>query len=212
MLNTIGKAKLHNDEVKSLCNLGHAQAQIADYINSANTYSIALTKAEQIQNALLIVQSLEGLGSVYYHMKQFSKSQDYFEKALEVMTECNNDVGLAKERIMEKLSDAIEQSNSTETSKLSESYLIDMTNYLSNCKSDDDNSDSSSHSTTVSVFSKDTSRIMHEGCLSLGPNAKVQYTTTATVDNNTIVPINEPIQQPLSSGRYSNKTKTCIIL
>ncbi len=201
-----GKSKLYKDEVECLCNLGYAEAQNNDYSNSAKSFITSLAKAEEIRNNLLIVQSLEGLGSVYYHMKQFDKSQNYFEKALKVMMECNgDDIGLAKERIMEKLSEVIEIQSAVKTPSVSESYIEEMTNYLSNCKSEDDSHTSS----TNSVLSKDTILVVHEGCLALGQNTKDHFTTIGE-NSDTIIPITE--QRAPSVTNNNNVTKTCTIL
>ena len=154
----LGKAKLCDAEVKCLCNLAFAQAQIKDYTSSASTFTLALSKAEQTLNKVLIVQALEGLGSVCYHMKKLEESKNHFEKALEITVGGGSNVGIARERIMEKLSDVVEaitvnqtdntgtkhkprfSLNTVDNRKLArgtsqasdDRYLTEMTQYLSN--------------------------------------------------------------------------------
>ena len=49
-------------------------------------------------------QALEGLGTVCYHTQQYTSSVSYFEQALQVLDQVGDNTGLARERVMEKLS------------------------------------------------------------------------------------------------------------
>ena len=49
-------------------------------------------------------QALEGLGTVCYHTQQYTNSVSYFEQALQVLDQVSDNTGLARERVMEKLS------------------------------------------------------------------------------------------------------------
>ena len=208
-----GRNKLFTDEVKCICNLGFAQTQLHDFNSSVSTFSVGLSKAEQLSEEYLLVQCLEGLGSVHYHMKQYNKSQTNFEKALEVLSRCE-DTGLAKERVMEKLSDLIElQSKARRTSVENEttcndsSYLEEMTQYLTTCSrtSDDDSS------SIVATYSNGTVDpvVVREGCLALGPLAKDQYRVEAGTIQE-INPSTEPPQPTIPTNNNSSSS-ICII-
>lgn len=172
--------------------MGFAQAQVKDFTASANTFSVALSKAEKLNNKLLIMQSLEGLGSAFYHLKQYSKSQIYFEKALTLISTNNEqDSGLAKERLMEKIS-VVQMQRTKESGGLTstgtdEDYLERVTEYFSNIADSSNNSSSAN----ISVFSSPGTQKdlitssnggvgfgngVKEGCLALGRSAKDIYT------------------------------------
>ena len=111
---SLGQIKLYEAEAKCLCNLAFAQTQVHDFKSATHSFSIALSKSEIIHNSVLQFQALEGLGSVCYHSNQLSKSISYFEQALRVLDEVGEETGMARERVMEKLSDVTEaqQTNS----------------------------------------------------------------------------------------------------
>ena len=88
--------------------MAFAQTQVHDFISATHSFSIALSKSEIIHNSVLQFQALEGLGSVCFHSNQLSKSVSYFEQALRVLDEVGEGTGMARERVMEKLSDVAE--------------------------------------------------------------------------------------------------------
>ena len=212
-----GRNKLYTDEVKCMCNLGFAQAQLHDFTSSVSTFSVGLCKAEQLSEGYLLVQCLEGLGSVHYHMKQYSKSQTNFEKALEVLSTCE-DTGLAKERVMEKLSDLMElqfkarkTSVENETTCNDSSYLEEMTQYLTTCsKTSDDDSSSIVANDSTRIHAASNTVVVREGCLALGPLAKDQY----RVEAGTIQEINPSTEapQPTVPTNNNRSSSICIIL
>jgi len=94
--------------VKCLCNLGVAHAQLKDYTKSIETFTSALEKATLIEDYILQLQALEGIGSVYYQMKKFSKAKENYHNALGILRHIKYDTGLARERIMEEISNVVE--------------------------------------------------------------------------------------------------------
>ena len=103
-----GKTKNYNSEAKCLCNLAFAHTQLKDYRLAAESFSSALTKAQSARNPYMQFQACEGLGAANYHLDQCSEAITYFNLALEVLDEIKQDTGIARERVMEKLSDATE--------------------------------------------------------------------------------------------------------
>ena len=98
----------HNSEIKCLCNLAFARSQLRDYSASASSFSEAFTKAQAVNNLHLQFQAREGQGACHYHMKQYSEAASSFNSALELLDQMEGETGLARERVMEKLSDATE--------------------------------------------------------------------------------------------------------
>lgn len=226
----IEKLQLHEEEVKCLCNLGFAQAQVQEYSTSVNTFSVAVSKAKKLNNRLLIVQSLEGLGSALYHLKQYSESQLYFEKALTIVSaNKKDDSGLAKERLMEKISDVVEIQKAKESSvhglmstTTDDDYIERVTEYFSNIDSSNNSS-----SANISVFGSPTATSgnvgvgfgsgVREGCLALGRSAKETYVVKngeihQTGSDDTPVAGETRTQERNSSPPSSSSSSFCIIL
>lgn len=92
-------------EAKCYCNLAFAYGQLKDFVAAAESFSLALTIAKSVGNLTLTFQALEGLGAVSFCTQQLSKAADYFQQALQVLAKIKDDTGMARERVMEKLSD-----------------------------------------------------------------------------------------------------------
>ena len=105
---SIGRANEINSEAKCLCNLAYAQTQLRDYSMAAESFAQALSKAKLCGNLALQCQASEGLGSLSYLTRQYSKANEYFTDSLDLLNQIGDDTGLARERIMEKLSDVAE--------------------------------------------------------------------------------------------------------
>lgn len=103
-----GRLKRYQCEVKCLCNLAFAQSQLEDYTLSSTTFSEALDKARTIEDAYLQFQACEGLGVCHYHLNQHSTAVESFNNALQLLDTIKDDTGIARERVMEKLSDVTE--------------------------------------------------------------------------------------------------------
>ena len=94
--------------MKCLCNLAVAHAQLQDFDKAKEIFTSALEKATLVNDHILQLQAHEGLGSVYYQMKKFPKAKESFHNALAVLHHIKYDTGLARERVMEKISDVVE--------------------------------------------------------------------------------------------------------
>ena len=109
-----GKLQSHSSEIKCLCNLAFAKSQLGDYSSSASSFTEALSRAQTAGDVCLQFQSCEGLGASHYRMNEYSKAVDSFTSALELLDKIEEDTGIARERVMEKLSDATEALQRTE--------------------------------------------------------------------------------------------------
>ena len=103
-----GKTKNYDSEAKCLCNLAFAHTQLEDFPAATESYSRALERAQSTSNPYLQFQACEGMGAAYYQMQQHSDAIRYFNQAILSLDEIKQDTGIARERVMEKLSDATE--------------------------------------------------------------------------------------------------------
>ena len=104
----VGKTNNSNSEAKCLCNLAFAQTQLKDFPAAAESYSSALERAQSTCNPYLQFQACEGMGAAYYQMEQYGEAVQYFNQAILSLNNIKEDTGIARERVMEKLSDAAE--------------------------------------------------------------------------------------------------------
>ena len=104
----VEKTNNSNSEAKCLCNLAFAQTQLKDLPAAAESYSRALERAQSTCNPYLQFQACEGMGAAYYQMEQYSEAIQYFNQAILSLDDIKQDTGIARERVMEKLSDATE--------------------------------------------------------------------------------------------------------
>ena len=108
VIDCLGQLENYQAQVKCLCNLAVAHAQLKDFGKAKETFTSALEKATLVNDHILQLQAHEGLGSVYYQMKKFPEAKESFHNALAVLQHIKYDTGLARERIMEKISDVME--------------------------------------------------------------------------------------------------------
>ena len=100
--------KNYDAECKCLCNLAFAQTQLNKLQEAAKTFNNALAKSYQTKNHYLQFQAHEGLGSVSLQMGKYGEAVDYFNQGLIILDQIREDSGIARERVMEKLSEASE--------------------------------------------------------------------------------------------------------
>ena len=80
-----------------------------EYPLAHQSFTTALSLAQSETNTPLSFQALEGLGSLSYKTKDYEEAKRYFNEALELLDSMRGgDTGLAKERVMEKLSHVTE--------------------------------------------------------------------------------------------------------
>lgn len=91
-----------------MCNMAYAQTQLNQLQEAAKTFSTALAKAYQAKNSFLQFQTCEGLGSVHHQLGRFDEAVRYFRQALSILDQIREDTGIARERVMEKLSETSE--------------------------------------------------------------------------------------------------------
>ena len=108
VIDCLGQLENYQAQVKCLCNLAVAHAQLKDFGKARETFTSALEKATLVNDHILQLQAHEGLGSVYYQIKKFAEAKESFHNALAVLQHIKYDTGLARERIMEKISDVME--------------------------------------------------------------------------------------------------------
>lgn len=87
-----------------------------EFTNAAHSFSLALRKAHKANSHHLLFQASEGLGAVYYRIGRYGEAVNHFKQCLEFLNNIKEDTGIARERVLEKLSDAIEASQKADTS------------------------------------------------------------------------------------------------
>ena len=96
-------------EAKCLCNLALCQTHLKEYSAAHQSFTTALSLAQSESNHPLAFQALEGLGSLSYKRKDYETAGKYFKEGLELLGSMKGgETGLARERIMEKLSHVTE--------------------------------------------------------------------------------------------------------
>ena len=103
-----GRTKNFSSEAKCHCNLAFAYTQLKNYPSASESFKKALSNAKSANNHYLQFQAAEGLGAVHYQLEEYSEAVEYFNQALVVLDNIQQDTGIARERVMEKLSDALE--------------------------------------------------------------------------------------------------------
>lgn len=73
-----------------------------------DSFSTALVRAEQAHNTLLQFQACEGLGSINHQLGRLTEAAACFRQALGILDQIRQDTGIARERVMEKLSETLE--------------------------------------------------------------------------------------------------------
>lgn len=72
------------------------------------SFSNALALARLAENTYLQFQTCEGLGCVHHQMGRYGEAAGNFQQALAILDHIKEDTGIARERIMEKLSEVLE--------------------------------------------------------------------------------------------------------
>ena len=103
-----GRNTNHNSEAKCLCNLAVAEIHLGDYVAAKTSYLNAQKQAEAAGNLYLQFQASEGLGSLCIQTNRPKDAIHHLKQALKTLDEIKQDTGMARERVMEKLSDATE--------------------------------------------------------------------------------------------------------
>lgn len=101
-----------SSECKCWCNLAFAQSKLGDNHKAISSYNTALTKARATNDNFLVFQASEGLGAIHFVLGQATEAEQFFKEALSILDNIETDTGLARERVMEKLSCVYEASNS----------------------------------------------------------------------------------------------------
>lgn len=93
-------------EAKCLCNLALCQTVLKEHTSAFQSFTAAHTLAQESQDPFLQFQSLEGLATLSYINKDYALAERHFKEALTQLDliKDDNNVGVARERVMEKLS------------------------------------------------------------------------------------------------------------
>lgn len=101
-------------------NLGFAYGQLGELEKSQEHFTHAVQAAKDCSDFRGQWQAYEGLSAIHFHKKDYEKAVDCLKTALAVLPRCGVSIGDIQERIVAKLSNALEyQLNVKQTNKLS---------------------------------------------------------------------------------------------
>jgi tetratricopeptide (TPR) repeat protein len=106
--------KLHGEfgsvraEAKSLCNQSLAEVKLEHWSEAEGSMDRALQKAIETGDLETQFQAHEGLGCVFYRAEKLDEAKRHFELALLSLEKIGGNIGLIRERVLEKMADVIE--------------------------------------------------------------------------------------------------------
>ncbi len=182
-----------------MCNLALAQCRLGDNHKAITSYTKALTRAQATNDRYLVFQASEGLGAIHFALGKATEAEQFFKEALSVLDSIGDDTGLARERVMEKLSCVLEAATSSTEQQLvlvkkpkplerSDSVDADLTAYMTGYDKESSPESlaevlSPPHEVVsvsrevVTLPAPPTPVHVKEGSLALGERAREVYTT-----------------------------------
>lgn len=85
-----------------------AETRLGQWEEAEKCFQLALKKGKEEEDLFVQFQAYEGLGSVCYQLERHDVAKDNFEQAIKCLERIGGNIGLVKERVLEKLADVIE--------------------------------------------------------------------------------------------------------
>ena len=95
-------------EARCHCNQAVAETRLGQWECAEKCFQLALEKGREERDLLVQFQAYEGLGSVCYQLERHDAAKDSLEQAIKCLETIGGNIGLARERVLEKLADVIE--------------------------------------------------------------------------------------------------------
>ena len=95
-------------EARCHCNQAVAETRLGQWDNAEKCFQLALQRGKEEKDLLVQFQAFEGLGSVCYQLERHDVAKDNFEQAIKCLERIGGNIGLVRERVLEKLADVIE--------------------------------------------------------------------------------------------------------
>ena len=95
-------------EAKCHCNQAVAETRLGQWEGAEKCFQLALEKGKEEKDLFVQFQAHEGLGSVCYQLERHDVAKDNFEQAIKCLEIIGGNIGLVRERVLEKLADVIE--------------------------------------------------------------------------------------------------------
>ena len=85
-----------------------AETRLGQWEGAEKCFELALEKGKEEKDLFVQFQAYEGLGSVCYQCERHDVAKDNFEQAIKCLERIGGNIGLVRERVLEKLADVIE--------------------------------------------------------------------------------------------------------
>ena len=95
-------------EAKSLCNKSIAEVKLGLWQEAEHSLELALQKSTEANDVGTQFQTHEGLGSIFFRAEKLDEAKRHFELALSCLGTIGGNIGLVRERVLEKMADVIE--------------------------------------------------------------------------------------------------------
>ena len=95
-------------EAKCYCNKAVAESSLEQWSAAEETLEVALQRAIHEEDKSIQFQVYEGLGAVCFALEKTGKAREHLEAAVRCLEAIGGDIGLVRERVLEKLADVTE--------------------------------------------------------------------------------------------------------
>lgn len=104
----IGEHSNREAQGQSFCNMGFAQSQLGEYNKAGESFSHAIQAAKDSNDKKGLWQAYEGLAAVSFLGREYDKAVEYYKLALSVLSTTNDASPEHNNRIVSKLTNALE--------------------------------------------------------------------------------------------------------
>ncbi|TDH11132.1 hypothetical protein EPR50_G00057680 [Perca flavescens] len=105
-----GSLGCRGDQARCFSNLGYACSQVGDEEEAAESFILALQGFRDTEDHLSEVQVCESLAECYLKQRKQQKAVQLYKQALTALSHCQDSSGSARDRLVERLTAALQQS------------------------------------------------------------------------------------------------------
>lgn len=93
---------------QAFCNLAYAHSKTEEYPEAKEAFQNAIKCSEECDEHIEACLATEGLAAIYFRENDYENAIKYYKEALAILTKANDVNGAHSERIVNKLSEAVE--------------------------------------------------------------------------------------------------------